>query len=61
MCYGLPSCMSVKTTQEVGAVWEEARKIFFYGSDEDSDKPSVWSLFLGRGVLPYRLYRYVLL
>ena len=24
---GLPSCMSVKTTQGAGAVWEEARKI----------------------------------
>ena len=27
LCYGLPSCMSVKTTQGAGAVWEEARKI----------------------------------
>ena len=25
--YGLPSCISVKTTEGVGAVWEEARKI----------------------------------
>ena len=24
---GLPSCMSVKTTQGAGAVWEEVRKI----------------------------------
>ena len=27
LCYGFPSCMSVKTTQGAGAVWEEARKI----------------------------------
>ena len=25
--YGLPSCMSVKTTSGAGTVWEEARKI----------------------------------
>ena len=25
--YGLPSCLSVKTTLGAGAVWEEARKI----------------------------------
>ena len=24
LCYGLPSCMSVKTTKGEGAVWEEA-------------------------------------
>ena len=29
-------------------VWEEARKIFFYGSD-GAKKSSVQSLFLGRG------------
>ena len=36
LSYGLPSCMSVKTTYGAGAVWEEARKI---GSDFSRPPP----------------------
>ena len=42
--HGLPSCMSVKTTQGAGAVWEELRKIFFSPPSPYSYNPRHLSL-----------------
>ena len=42
--HGLPSCMSVKTTQGAGAVWEEVRKIFFSPPSPYSYNPRHLSL-----------------
>ena len=43
--YGLPSCVSVKTTYGAVAVWDEERKIFFSPPSPPPPRP--------RAIIPY--------
>ena len=53
--YGLPSCMSVKTTQGAGAVWEEARK---YLNDLTKHQGTVNSLNAPEQYFPDEMFVY---